>query len=81
MKNKKEYYTIAFIAFLDLFVHLIADYNSGYLSDELLYINAGRHLAFGYIEFSPIIACLAYLQNLFQYDSKELKELFKNDIY
>jgi hypothetical protein len=76
MKNKKEYYTIAFIAFLDLFVHLIADYNSGYLSDELLYINAGRHLAFGYIEFSPIIACLAYLQNLFQSDSIFVNHLF-----
>jgi hypothetical protein len=76
MKNIKEYYTIAVIAFLDLFVHLIADYNSGYSSDEFLYINAGKHLAFGYMEFSPVIACLAYFQNLFQSDSLFINHLF-----
>lgn len=33
--------------------------NYGYLSDELYFLDAARHLAFGYVDFPPLIAWLA----------------------
>ncbi|HXS55781.1 MAG TPA: glycosyltransferase family 39 protein [Hanamia sp.] len=46
-------------------LHLIADSHSGFQGDELLHIETGKHLAFGYMEFPPLIGLLAFVQNLF----------------
>jgi hypothetical protein len=45
--------------------HLVADGHSGFQGDELLHIETGNHLAFGYLEFPPMIGLLAFIQNLF----------------
>ena len=47
------------IALVDLVLHLAVANNYGYFRDELYYIAAGRHLAFGYVDFPPFIAVLA----------------------
>ena len=61
---------------INLVLHIIADFNAGYIGDELLHIEAGRHLAFGYMDFSPFIAWLAFIQNLFCSDSIFINHLF-----
>jgi len=50
---------------LKLTLHLIADSHSGFQGDELLHIETGKHLAFGYMEFPPLIGFLAFIQSLF----------------
>jgi hypothetical protein len=74
-KYKIEYVVIATILIINLILHLIADSNSGFLGDELLHIDAGNHLAFGYMDFAPMIAYLAFIQNLFQSDSYLINHL------
>lgn len=75
-KYKPEQLIIAFTTFINLFIHLIAGFNSGFHGDELLHIEAGRHLAAGYMDFAPVIAWLAAIQNLFQSDSIFVNHLF-----
>lgn len=65
MNNQKSYLIIIFFCLFQFIIHLIADYNSGFQGDELLHIEAGKHLAFGYLEFPPLIGWLAFIQNLF----------------
>lgn len=55
---------------------MIADYYSGFQGDELLHIEAGNNLAFGYMEFPPMIAWLAFIQNLFQSESVFVHHIF-----
>jgi hypothetical protein len=74
-KYKIEYIVIAIILIINLILHLIADSNSGFLGDELLHIDAGNHLAFGYMDFAPTIAYMAFIQNLFQSDSYLINHL------
>lgn len=45
----------------DFVGHMLISGNYGYFRDELYYIEAGRHLAFGYVDFPPLIALLAKL--------------------
>lgn len=73
---KTEHRLIAFFVILSLVLHLIADFNSFYHGDELLHIEAGRYPAFGYMDFAPVIAYLAYIQNIFQSDSLFINHLF-----
>lgn len=73
---KTEHLLIAFFVILSLALHLIADFNSFYHGDELLHIEAGRYPAFGYMDFAPVIAYLAYIQNIFQSDSLFINHLF-----
>lgn len=61
---------------LKLTLHLIADYHSGFQGDELLHIETGRHLAFGYMEFPPLIGLLAFIQNIFQSHSVFVHHIF-----
>jgi hypothetical protein len=75
-KYKPEQLVIAFATVLNLFIHLVAGFNSGFHGDELLHIEAGRHLAAGYMDFAPVIAWLAAIQNLFQSDSIFINHLF-----
>jgi len=59
-----------------LTLHLIADSHSGFQGDELLHIETGKHLAFGYMEFPPLIALFAFIQNLFGSNSVYIHHLF-----
>jgi len=61
---------------LKLSLHIIADYHSGFQGDELLHIETGHHIAFGYMEFPPLIAIVAYIQNLFNSDSIFVHHIF-----
>ena len=67
---------ILFFCIVKLVLHLIADSHSGFQGDELLHIETGNHLAFGYMEFPPLIAVLAFLQNLFHSHSVFIHHLF-----
>lgn len=73
---KAEYSLIALFVIINLVVHVIADFNSGFHGDELLHIDAGNHPAFGYMDFAPMIAYLACFQNLFQSDSLLVNHFF-----
>ncbi len=61
---------------IKLTLHLIADSHSGFQGEELLHMEAGKHLAFGYMEFPPLIALLAFIQNLFGSTSVYVHHLF-----
>ncbi|MEQ1554653.1 MAG: glycosyltransferase family 39 protein, partial [Ferruginibacter sp.] len=69
---------IAFFCIIKLALHLIADSNSGFQGDELLHIETGKHLAFGYMEFPPLIGILAFIQNLFNSNSVFIHHLFSH---
>lgn len=64
--NKLTKIVIFAFCIVKLALHLIADSNSGFQGDELLHIETGNNLAFGFMEFPPIIGLLAFIQNLFQ---------------
>jgi len=52
---------LIYLALIKFLVHLVTSGNYGFFRDELYYIDAGQHLAFGYVEFPPFIALLAAL--------------------
>ncbi len=47
---------------------ILAGSGYGYLSDELYFLDAGRHLAAGYVDFPPVIAWLMALLSLLGLD-------------
>ena len=49
------------IALLKFLAHLCTGANYGFFRDELYYIDAGKHLAAGYVEFPAFVALLAAL--------------------
>jgi hypothetical protein len=61
-----------------LTLHLIADSNSGFQGDELLHIETGKHLAFGYMEFPPLISFFAIIQSLFGNNSVYVHHIFSH---
>lgn len=79
IKIKTEYYVIGGIVLVNMALHLIADCHSGFHGDELLHIEAGKHLAFGYMDFPPMIGFLAFILNLFHSDSIFIYHLL-NDV-
>ncbi|MFH4966201.1 glycosyltransferase family 39 protein [Gaetbulibacter sp. M235] len=74
--NKQTKLIIFIFCILKLTLHLIADSHSGFQGDELLHIETGKHLAFGYMEFPPLIGFLAFIQNLFGNNSVFIQHLF-----
>lgn len=74
-KNKTNL-IILFFCVINLTLHIIADFNSGFQGDELLHIETGNHPAFGYMEFPPVIGWLAFIQNLFHSDSVFVNHIF-----
>src|SRR5260370_16901487 len=52
---------LIYLALIKFLAHLVTSGNYGVFRDELYYIDAGQHLAFGYVEFPPFIALLAAL--------------------
>ena len=76
MFKSKTNQIIIFFCIVKLALHLIADFNSGFQGDELLHIETGNHLAWGYMEFPPLIGWLAYIQNSFQSQSVFVHHIF-----
>jgi hypothetical protein len=52
---------IVLLALLKLSIHLLTAANYGYFRDELYYVDAGKHLALGYVDFPPLVALVAAL--------------------
>ena len=67
---------VAIFCVIRLALHLIGDSNSGFQGDELLHLETGNHLAFGYMEFPPLIGLLAFIQNLFGSTSIYVHHIF-----
>ena len=57
------------VAVIDFVAHLAVANNYGYFRDELYYIAAGQHLAFGYVDFPPMIALLAAAMHVISGDN------------
>jgi hypothetical protein len=57
------------LALADFAAHMLVSDNYGYFRDELYYIEAGRHLSFGYVDFPPLIAWLARFLDLLAGDA------------
>ena len=74
--NRQTKLVIFAFCIVKLALHLVADSNSGFQGDELLHIEPGNNLAFGFMEFPPIIGLLAFIQNLLQSTS-----VFANHIF
>lgn len=74
--TKQNKFIVLIFCILKLTLHLLADYHSGFQGDELLHIETGNHLAFGYMEFPPLIGVLAFIQNLFNSNSIYIHHLF-----
>ncbi|MCL6460395.1 MAG: glycosyltransferase family 39 protein [Flavobacterium micromati] len=69
---------ITFFCVLKLTLHLIADSNSGFQGDELLHIETGKHLTFGYMEFPPLIGLLSFIQDQFHSQSVFVHHIFSH---
>jgi len=76
--NRQTKIIVLFFCIIKLILHLIADSHSGFQGDELLHIETGKHLAFGYMEFPPLIGLIAFIQNLFQSNSVFVHHLFSH---
>lgn len=74
--NKQIKRIIFAFCIIKLALHLIADMNSGFQGDELLHIETGNHLAFGFMEFPPLIGVIAFIQNLFQSNAVFIHHIF-----
>jgi hypothetical protein len=78
LMSKQTQLIIAIGCLIKLTLHLLADSHSGFQGDELLHIEARKHLAFGYMEFPPLIGLLAFIQNLFGSHSVYVHHLFSH---
>jgi hypothetical protein len=76
IKLKKEYVIILLVILLKTIIHIIADSHSGFDGDEVLHIDTGNHLAWGYMEFPPMIGFIAWIQNSFNSDSIYIHHIF-----
>jgi len=74
--NRQTKFIVLFFCIIKLILHLIADSHSGFQGDELLHIETGNHLAFGYMEFPPLIAAFAFIQNLLHSNSVFIHHIF-----
>jgi hypothetical protein len=50
---------LIYLAAVKVLIHLLTGANYGFFRDELYYIDAGKHLSFGYVEFPSFIALMA----------------------
>jgi hypothetical protein len=76
MFKQKNTSIIIFFCVINLALHLTGDLNSGLVGDELLHIETGNHISFGYMEFPPMIGWLAFIQNQFHSQSVFVHHFF-----
>jgi hypothetical protein len=57
------------LALADFVAHMLVSNNYGYFRDELYYIEAGRNLSFGYVDFPPLIALIAKVLDMLAGDA------------
>ncbi|MGH9775121.1 MAG: glycosyltransferase family 39 protein [Candidatus Acidiferrales bacterium] len=50
---------VASLAVAKLLIHLLTNGRYGYFRDELYYLDAARHLDWGYVDFAPLVAAYA----------------------
>lgn len=74
--NRQAKIILLVFCILNITLYLVADSHSGFQGDELLHIETGNHLAFGYMEFPPLIGLLAFIQNLFHSHSIFVYHIF-----
>ncbi|HUY76380.1 MAG TPA: glycosyltransferase family 39 protein [Ktedonobacterales bacterium] len=55
---------LAYLALVQVVIHLLVANNYGYFRDELYYLADGRHLQWGYVDQPPLIGWLAALLNI-----------------
>ncbi|RYZ35850.1 MAG: hypothetical protein EOP49_33120 [Sphingobacteriales bacterium] len=56
---KKHWLLIIILCLVKLGIHLVGNGNYGFHRDEFLHLSAGDHLAWGYMEFPPLVAFIA----------------------
>ncbi|MFA8435310.1 MAG: glycosyltransferase family 39 protein [Marinifilaceae bacterium] len=76
--SQKEYLVIFILSIVRMAILAIVNINSGLDGDEVMHIDAGNHLAWGYMSFQPLIGLLAYIQNLFQTNSVFVFHIFSH---
>lgn len=54
---------LVYLAILKLVIHLLTGSGYGYYGDELYYLDATRHLDFGYVDMPPLITLLMAISN------------------
>jgi hypothetical protein len=60
---------VFYLAIAKFVLHILTSNQYGYFRDELYYIAASKHLAFGYVDFPPLVAWLTALVRLLAGDS------------
>jgi len=73
---KTEYIVIAIFVMIKLLVLFIADMHTGFDGDEVMHIESGNHLDWGYMTFQPVIGLISWTQNLFHSNSIFVQHLF-----
>jgi len=75
LRSKEGIVTILLVT-VKIALHIFSDMKSGYHWDELLHIEAGNHIAFGYADFPPMVGLIAWVQNLFHSESLFINRAF-----
>lgn len=73
---KKEYKVIAIITLVKIVINLVLNINTNFDGDEIMHIDSGNHLAWGYMSIQPFIGLIAWIQNLFHSDSVFVHHIF-----
>ena len=75
-ENQRETIVLLTFSAVTLLIHLLTNSRYGYFRDELYFIACSRHLAFGYVDMSPLCAWVLRLQMLLFGDSLFALRLF-----
>jgi hypothetical protein len=78
IKPSKENILIYALILAKVLIHTYSNLVSGYHWDEFLHIESGKHLAWGYTDFPPMIGLIAWIQYLFDSESLIINRLFIN---
>jgi len=78
IKPSKETILISALIIVKVLIHTYSNLISGYHWDEFLHIESGKHLAWGYTDYPPMIGLIAWIQNLFDSESLIINRLFIN---
>ena len=74
-RQREDVIVVGFAA-ITLLIHLFTNAGYGYFRDELYFIACSRHLAFGYVDMSPLCAWILRLQSTLFGDSLLALRLF-----